>query len=185
MADLLNFAIALLELVLALIVLRHLGRFGREFPWLAALMAFFFVRSADRFFVAIAGNEPPGFSILVDAPAIVLLALLLFGVERTVRGLEAMEDNAAFREAEYERALSDYRRLMRHRIANPLAVVRGGIQSLRDLDRLSEDEQREIIETLHEAALRLESVSLDPGPLGREEKRLEGRPRLEPDSARG
>jgi signal transduction histidine kinase len=185
MADFLNFAIALLELVLAIMVLRHLGRFGRVFPWLAALMAFFFLRSADRFYVAIAGNEPPGFSVLVDTPAIVLLVLLLLGIERTVRTLEAMEDNAALREAEYERALSDYRRLMRHRIANPLAVVRVGIQSLKDLGHLSEDDQREVIESLHEAALRLECVSVDPSPLSSEERLLEGRPRLEADSARG
>lgn len=185
MAAILNFTIALLELVLALIVLRHLGRFGREFPWLAALMAFFFLRSADRFYVAIAGNEPPGFSVLVDAPAIVLLALLLFGIERTVRSLEAMEDNAALREAEYQRALSDYRRLMRHRIANPLAAVRGGIQLLKDLGHLSEEDQRNVVDTLHEAALRLESVSLDPSPLSSEERRLEARPRLDADSARG
>jgi signal transduction histidine kinase len=185
MAASLNFAIAVLELVLALIVLRHLGRFGREFPWLVALMAFFFLRSADRFFVAIAGDEPPAFSVLVDAPAIVLLALLLLGIERTVRSLEAMEDSAALRGAEYERALSDYRRLMRHRIANPLAAVRGGVHLLKDLGRLSEDDRRDVIDTLHEAVLRLENVSLDPSPISREERQLEARPRLEADSSRG
>jgi signal transduction histidine kinase len=178
MAGVLNFALALLELVLALIVLRHLGRFGRQFPWLAALMVFFFLRSADRFYVAVAGNEPPAFSALVDAPALVLLVLLLFGVDRTVHGLEVMADNAALRESEYERALSDYRRLMRHRIANPLAAVRAGIQSLDDLGQLSEEEKHAVIEAIHEAVLRLQRVSLDPSPLSREERQLEGRPRL-------
>lgn len=66
MADVLNFLLASLEAGLALVVLRHLARFGRAFPWLAALMAFFFLRAADRFYVALAGDEPLAFSLLVD-----------------------------------------------------------------------------------------------------------------------
>lgn len=95
MADVLNFLLASLEAGLALVVLRHLARFGRAFPWLAALMAFFFLRAADRFYVALAGDEPLAFSLLVDGLAVVLLALLLFGIERMIRRADEREELVA------------------------------------------------------------------------------------------
>jgi signal transduction histidine kinase len=185
MADVLNFLLASLEIGLAVIVLRHLGRFGRAFPWLAALMAFFFLRAADRFYVALADNEPLVFSVLIDGLAVVLLSLLLYGIQKMVRGLQAVEDEAAFRETEYERALADYRRLMRHRVANPLAAVRGGIQSLRELRNLGGEEQQALLDEVYEATRRLENVALDPKPLSREEEPLEGRPRIGRDAGIG
>lgn len=178
MASVLNFMLATLETGLALIVLRHLGRFGRAFPWLAALMAFFFLRAADRFYVAFAGDEPLALSVLVDGLAVVLLGLLLLGIHKMIRGLQAVEDEAALKEREYERALTDYRRLMRHRVANPLAALRGGIQSLRELPNLGREEQQTLIENIYEATRRLENVALDPRPLSGEEKPLDGRPQI-------
>ena len=181
MAEWLNFLLATLETGLALIVLRHLGRFGRTFPWLAALMAFFFLRAADRFYVAFAGTETIAFSALVDGLAVMILLLLLFGLQRMVRGLEAVQNEAVMREEEYQRALVDYRRLMRHRIANPLAAVRAGIQLLKDLRNLPHEEQGQMIDEVYAAVLRLENVALNPAPLSREEASLEGRPRIGPD----
>ena len=183
MAEWLNFLLATLEAGLALIVLRHLGRFGRAFPWLAALMAFFFLRAADRFYVAFAGKETIAFSALVDGLAVVILLLLLFGLQRMIRGLEAVQNEAALREEEYQRALVDYRRLMRHRIANPLAAVRGGIQCLKELRNLPREEQMRLIDVAYAAVLRLESVALNPRPLSEDEAPLEGRPRIAATSA--
>jgi hypothetical protein len=40
-AGFLNAAVGLLQLTLAALVARHLVRFGRAFPWLGALMAYF------------------------------------------------------------------------------------------------------------------------------------------------
>jgi signal transduction histidine kinase len=177
--SLLNFLVAILEAGLALIVLRHLARFGRAFPWLAALMAFFFLRAADRLYVALAGEEPLAFSVLVDGLAVVILVLLLVGMRRMVHGLQAVADAAALREEEYQRALVDYRRLMRHRIANPLAAVRGGIQVLKDLPNLPRDEQSRLLDGVYAAVLRLENVALNPRPLSKEEAALEGRPGIE------
>ena len=178
MVDLLNFAVATLEAGLALVVLRHLARFGRAFPWLAALMAFFFLRAADRFYVALAGDEPLAFAVLVDGLAIVLLVLLLVGIRKMIRGLESVQNEASYKEAEYERALIDYRRLMRHRIANPLAAVRGGLQVVRELPDLSRADRESLLESVDEAVERLEHVALNPQPLSNEERRLDGRPRL-------
>lgn len=179
MAQVLNFVLASLEAGLALVVLRHLGRFGRAFPWLAALMAFFFLRSADRFYVAFAGEEPLAFSVLVDGLAVVLLSLLLFGIERMVQGLQAVEDEAALRETEYNRALADYRRLMRHRIANPLAALRGGIQLLGEQPNLRREDRDQVLESVRAAAEKLERVALSPDPVGAEEASLDARPRIQ------
>jgi signal transduction histidine kinase len=178
MAEVLSFTLASLEAVLALVVLRHFARFGRAFPWLGALMAFFLVRAADRYYVAFMGDEPLAFSLLVDGLAVLLLTLLIFGIRRMVRGLLAVENEAAIKEAEYERALVDYRRLMRHRIANPLTALRGSIQLLKDLPDLSHEERAILIDSVLEAVERLEHVALNPSPLGKEEASLEGRPRL-------
>ena len=182
MADVLSVTLASLEAVLALVVLRHLARFGRAFPWLSALMAFFLVRAADRYYVAFMGDEPLAFSLLVDGLAVLLLTLLIFGFRRMVRGLLAVENEAAIKEAEYERALVDYRRLMRHRIANPLTALRGSIQSLKDLPDLSREEQAVLVNSVHEAVERLEHVALNPSALSKEEASLEGRPQLGGDS---
>lgn len=174
----LNLVVGTLEVVLAFVVLRHLGRYGRAFPWLVALIAFFLVRAADRFYVAFAGEEPFAFGALVDGTAVVLLVLLVIGIRKMVGGLEAVQDEAASREAEYERALLDYRRLMRHRIANPLAAIRGSVESMRELPDLTSEDRARLLDSADEAAARLEHIALNPRPLGSEERRLDGRPRL-------
>jgi signal transduction histidine kinase len=95
-----------------------------------------------------------------------------------IRGLQAVEDEASLKEREYERALTDYRRLMRHRVANPLAALRGGVQSLRELPNLGHEEQQTLLENVYEATRRLENVAFDPSPLSGEEKPFGGRPQL-------
>lgn len=108
----------------------------------------------------------------------IVLVLLLIGVRRVVGGLEAVQDEAANREAEYERALHDYRRLMRHRIANPLAAIRGSVQSMRELPDLTSEDRARLLDSADEAAERLERIALNPKPVGNEERRLDGCPRL-------
>ena len=144
----LNLALGVIQLVLAAVVLRNLGRFGRAVPWLAALMTFFALRGVDRLYVALADDEPVVFSAVLDGMVLVVLVLLLFGLERTVRGLRVAIDDADYRTAEYERALADYRTLARHRLANPLAAIRGGITTLREaqLDAATREQLLAMIE---------------------------------------
>jgi len=120
---------------------------------------------------------------LVNALVVGVLVLLLFWIRRMIRALRSAVDDAVLRRAEYERALADYRHLMRHRIANPLTAVRGGLQSLRELPDLSRDERQQLLETVQDAARRLERVALDPAPRSTEEQQLEARPRLRRRSA--
>jgi signal transduction histidine kinase len=129
-ADILDLVIGALEFGLALIVLGHVWRFRRGFPWLIALIAFFLLRGADRVSIGMRVNESTELGYLLDALELAALILLVLGIERIARALERALDRAIAREHEYDRAIRDYRRLVRHRIANPLTAILGGVRTL-------------------------------------------------------
>jgi signal transduction histidine kinase len=174
--DILNIVIGSLQLMLAVLVMRHLGRFGRSFPWLAALMLYFGLRGIVRLYAGVFHDDVPAFEIATDVVLVVVLVLLAFGIERTVRGLRTAVDYAQQRREEYARALSDYRTLARHRLANPLSAIRGGIATLKDMPDLDADTRAEILEMIDREADRLERVALEPDVLSPEERSLRPRP---------
>jgi len=175
-ANWINIAIGILQVVFALVVVRHIARFGRAFPWLMVLMAFFFVRGADRIYSGFTESERLG--IAVDLVALACVVLLIFGIDKTVRALRASQDEAKLRSEEYERALADYRRLARHRLANPITAIRGSISTLRDIPDLDEETRRELLEAVDSQAQRLEQVALDPEVTSDEERTLRPTPDL-------
>ena len=158
----LDICIGTLELALAGYVLRRLWRFRRGFPWLIAPTAFFILRGAERFGRAFVGGIPHAIGLLIDPLVLTLLVLLLLSVDRIVRSLTAAESAADLREREYARALLDYRRLARHRLATPLTVIVAGVRYLRELGPEERKLRSEIVEMIEDAAVRLEHVSLDP-----------------------
>lgn len=172
----LNLAVGLVMLALAAVLLRQLAGFGRTFPWLVALMAFFALRGANRVYVAFAGDEPLLLAVALDAVVLFVLVLLLVGLETTVRGLRTTVDDAARRSVEYERALTHYRTLARHRLANPVAAIRGGIQTLRETP-VDAAVREELLAMIDAEARRLEQIALDPDPAAPEERALRPRPR--------
>jgi signal transduction histidine kinase len=180
--ELLSLAVGVLELALALVVGIRLGAYVRTFPWLAALIVFFGLRAAMRIYSAFAEQRAETLALPIDVLLIAALILLIAGIERTGRGLVLAENEAQYREQEYRRALADYRRLARHRLANPLSVIRGGVIALKTLD-LSEDERRKLLESMAAESERLEKVALEPEPVGAEERRLRPRPNLRPTTA--
>jgi signal transduction histidine kinase len=171
-----SFAVGALELALALLALRHLARFGRGFPWLAALVAFFLLRSVDRIYVAFVGGGNYRVELLLDSVLLVVVALLALGLEKTVRALRLAEDTAQHRGQEYVRALRDYRRLSRHRLANPLSAIRGSIAALRDLPSLDQETRLALLNAAEEQVGRLEQIALEPVPRSKEEATLRPRP---------
>ena len=175
----LSLVVAVLDIGLALALLPLLGRFGRAFPWLGVLMVYFGLRGGERLYVAVTNHESETANLVSDALLVVVLILLAAGLRRTVSGLGLALDEARLRAQEYERALRDYQQLVRHRLANPLTLVRGTAQTLRARqDELPPDEQRTLLGVLDEAAERLEQVSLDPDELAAEEYELEPTPRV-------
>ena len=173
-ASWLNLAIGTLELALAGVVLRHIARFGRAFPWLAALMLFFLARGADRIYAAFTRDESLG--IVIDAFLVAVLLLLIVGIDRTARALQAARDEATYRRDEYERALADYQRLARHRLANPLTAIRGSIETLRAMPELDSETRIELLDAVRDEARRLEEIALEPTIVGDEERSLDPRP---------
>ncbi len=173
---LLSLLIGSLQLILALVVGRQLGRYGRAFPWLAALTVFFALRGVMRIYASFAGEAPEALAASVDVLLIVALLLLIAGVDRTARGLRLAENEALYREDEYARALADYRRLARHRLANPLTVIRGGVVALRSFPDLDADQRDELLDAMERETRRLETIALEPQPQSPEEELLEPRP---------
>lgn len=174
--ELINLSVGILYVLLALIVARYLGRLGREFPWFALLIVLFFVRGADRIYASLTDAERLG--IFVDVMLVAVLVALILGIDRTSAALKAAHDEAAFRREEYDRALADYHRLARHRLANPIAAIRGSIVTLRDLPDLDEESRRKLFDALEEEARRLEKIALDPEIRRPEERGLDPRPNV-------
>jgi signal transduction histidine kinase len=173
-----NLLLGLAEVFFSLIVLFYLGRFARSFPWLAVLGVFFLVRGMDRIYVGALGREPVIAPIVTDGLLIAVVVLLLLGTRRTLWALRQSLDDAEWRQREYERALRDYRALVRHRIANPLTVVLAGVDLLRRRPPDSPEIESKLLEEVHASARHLEHVSLDPWPVSEEERQLAAQPRL-------
>ncbi len=179
-ATALGVAIGSLEILLVGTVLRRFWRFRRGFPWLVALAMFFLLRGVDRIVVSFAAEPPPEFGLALDVVLLTVLVLLLLTIERVIAGLQLAEDAAQYREREYGRALRDYRRLVRHRLANPLTAIVGSARALRELTMDKPAMREELLEVLEHEAERLEKISLDPADeLRAEERALHPEPKLE------
>lgn len=174
-AEWLDLALGSLQLLLAAVVLKHLRRFGRAFPWLVALMLFFALRGLQRLQSAFTDTTQEALGLVADGVLLAVLVLLLVGLRKTVRGLEFALDEADARMEAYGRALHDYRALARHRIANPVTVIRAGLTTLRELEP-SPAERAAILDAVEQAALELEHVDLEPVVLRPEERGLEPSP---------
>lgn len=174
----LSFTLGGLELGLALVVLRHLARFGRTFPWLTALMAFFLLRGIDRIYLGFVSSSDYRVDLLLDALLLLVVALLALALDKTVRALRAAEEAALHRRWEYARALGHYRALTRHRLANPLAAIHGSITALRDLPSLDDETRVDLLNTAEKQVRRLEEVALEPTVCSQEEETLRPRPSL-------
>ena len=99
------------------------------------------------------------------------------------RGAGSHSPARAHREAEYQRALSDYRSLMRHRSQTHWPPCAGNVQCLRDLRNLPREKQLQLIDAVSASVARQERVALRLSPVRTEEASHEGRPRLQPQDS--
>ena len=135
---------------------------------------------------ALLGDTPEAVDVALDALILLILALLVLTIDRVVQGFELALDAALYREREYQRALRDYRRLVRHRLATPLTSILGIVRLMQEQAPTGEVRET-LLQTLEHEALRLKAVSLDPADELRPEERnlrpqpdLRGAPRTRP-----
>ena len=74
--------------------------------------------------------------------------------------VDRREHAARLRSAEYQRALHDYRQVMRHRIANPLQVISGTATTMIDHPDLDSPTRRTMLESILRAASDLQRSTL-------------------------
>jgi len=161
--DALDLVTGAAEVMLAWIIVRAFVRVGHSFAWMLVLSVFFVIRGGDRVYAGITSSAPSrAVELAADLVALVAIVMLIFGIARTVEMLRGAQIEANRREAAYRQALADYQRVARHRLANPLAAIKGGAATLRarpDLDARTRDD---LLRAIEEQADELASVSLDP-----------------------
>lgn len=114
-----------------------------------------------------------------------LLALVFVQAARRSRVALLVVEEAAHNAREYERARHDYEQLVRHRIANPLAVVQGIALTLHDHPELPADTRRSLVASLVAASEELVDVSLEPTQRSLEEHELHAVPRARAHATAG
>ena len=134
------------------------------------------MRNLNGIYAGVAESDQ--FGVATDVVLVAVVVLLIAELGRTAGALKATHDAAALRQEEYDRALKDYRRLARHRLANPLTAIRGSIATLRELPDLDDETRARLLEAMADEASRLEHIALDPEVLGEEERGLDPQPRL-------
>ncbi len=113
---------------------------------------------------------------LLELGAAAMLAVVFVHAVRQRRVVPELVARMRRRADEYSRARRDYDRLLRHRIANPLAAVHGIALTLESFPDLDDERRRQLVSALVDASHELATVSIDPGIVGPEERGLRPRP---------
>lgn len=104
------------------------------------------------------------------------IVTIAYDITSRVRHEEALVEAATHTQDEYERARSDYARLVRHRLANPLSIIAGAAHAI-TTPWADEYAHRVELAGLIEAALaRIGDLDVDPSATGIEERGLDARP---------
>jgi signal transduction histidine kinase len=172
---------AAVELTIAMIILRGVRkRLGprRLLAWLVA--SYFLIEalvSLNRTFIHVDAAGTLSRVVLLELIGTVVAVLILVRASHIADVIAVIVDEARYRAFEYERARRDYTQIVRHRIANPLTIIKGATQTL-DGRALDEATRHELRTAIIEAAERLEAISLEPIRRGREEYELDPVPRV-------
>ncbi len=171
----LGLTIASLNLAMVIALTRFLPRFWREMPWLVALTAYFALRTAKRFVGAANHHEAIGLDLYLDLILLPVLVLIIVASNRMIAGFQAARDEAEYRRDEYERARRDYEQLVRHRLFNPLTVVRGAAMTLKA--GVPDDQVRDsLLDAICDAADAIQNTTLEPERRSGEEHTLDAVP---------
>lgn len=174
-----NVVTAAVTLIVAVLVVWRARRLGLGYPRLVVVLALFFgMWTIDRL---VSPGTPIGYRPFVDALAdvaiIVLLAVLIRDASRLTNAIMSTVHEAEYRAVEYERAKRHYAQVVRHRIANPLTVIKGAALTL-EAGTVDAALRRELARAIVDSAALIEATSLAPEPAGREEHELDAMPHV-------
>jgi len=172
----LNIVIGLLNGATVAALIRFVPRFWRQMPWLVMLTVYFAVRAAKRVVNVANDDVATGMDLALDWLLLPVLVLLVLNTDRMIRGFRAAHDEAEFRQKEYERARLDYEQLVRHRLMNPVAVIKAAAITLR-AGVVEPPMQTQLLEAMEQAATAIEHTTLEPERRGIEEGSLDAVPR--------
>jgi signal transduction histidine kinase len=169
-------AIGALELTMAMLLFVGSQRLD-HLRWLAALALFLALRGSDRLIVGLLEREPRALDLAVDGALGVALVALAVLLRRGFGEIEHLVEDAEARQEEYSRAVVDYRRVARHRLANPVTAILGSARALREMPELDVETRERLLTSIVDECERLQRVVVDPGaPLGAEERGLRPAP---------
>jgi signal transduction histidine kinase len=179
--------VAVLQGMLLLILSWYAYRFRRELPWTLVLAVYFGVQEV-RLLTRLLEVHPappqgsipmmiPWWDLALSMLAVVVLGLLVVTSARMLTAINALTDAASYRQQEYARALRHYNQLVRHRVFNPLTVIRGAATTLRTV-QTDEKTREELLDVMVEAADVIRNTTLEPEMQSVEEESLDAIPRI-------
>lgn len=179
--DLLAAGLNLVLLVAIVLIVRRRGLLRTHLA--VGLIAFFALRVLSRLNDSpeVLFQDNPMLELVLDVLSVVVLAYLLTQVARVDRILTAMLDEARFRTQEYDRAKRHYTQVVRHRLLNPVAVVKGSAQTLKADLGLEERVRAQICDAIIAMADEIQDISLNPERRDALEHDLDAIPRVEPE----
>lgn len=153
---------AFLALAVAVLRLARSTRGGAR--WLVLIAVFAAVRALDNLIVGFLGYEPASVRVAVDVASLAALLVITLGIARLGLIVENARSAAEREQRRHEANRRYYEQVLRHRLANPLTVLLGGLQTLHDLE-LDMKTRCALVSEMMQQARELENVMLDPEPL--------------------
>jgi signal transduction histidine kinase len=144
-----------------------------------ALVCFFVIRAIDRMLDSPQLSPSPNERIdqAMDLFTLLTVIYLVTQVRRIVEATRARLDAADDRTEEYDRARRHYAQVVRHRVLNPVTVIRGTLITLRDDVAMDRETRVALCDAALAASDVIEHVSLEPESLGELEHELDAIPR--------
>ena len=144
---------ALAELSMALLILFGVrARLGRFAPLALLAAAYFLIEalvSFNRAFVRIDLEGTLSRVLVLELVGTFIVACMLARASHVARAMATVLDDARHRAAEYERARRHYSQVVRHRIANPLTVIKGAAQTLDSAGTIDESTRHALRVAIH------------------------------------
>lgn len=169
---------ALFDFAVATLIYLELRKVGRGARRAAAVLALFFVFSGLHE-LSERGPLLP-YSAALDLAMTLGVAATLLVILPMARGMARSlierEQVAEHEAREYARAGRHYEQLVRHRLFNPLAVVRGAAETMRARPELDRDTREQLLDSIIEASHRMEHASLHASSEAAEEHELNPAP---------